>query len=130
MTTIKNLSAFERQYLETALWASTDDECRPLDQNYTIRDIAPGSLADMRDECRTFRAEMEKVLGGLPLHHTDWERAAHDFWCSRNRTGAGFDDGDYDDIPIEGLGERLHELAKSFGERYLIVGDDGQIHQG
>ncbi len=84
----------------------------------------------MLDECRTFRKEMEKILGESVLHHAEWERAAHDFWCSRNRHGAGFNDGDWEDQEIENLGKRLHELAKSFGERYLIVGDDGQIHQG
>ena len=48
-----------------------------------------------------------------------------DFWLTRNRHGSGFWD--------RGLGEagdKLTELAHSFGEVYTYIGDDGKIHFG
>jgi hypothetical protein len=49
---------------------------------------------------------------------------AHDFWLTRNHHGAGFWDGDYP----EPLGKQLTELAHSYGECELYVGDDSKIY--
>jgi hypothetical protein len=35
------MSSFLRQYLETALWSSSDDDDTPLDKNYGVEDFAP-----------------------------------------------------------------------------------------
>ena len=54
----------------------------------------------------------------------DMEQVAHDFWLTRNRHGAGFWDGDYE----EEAGKKLTEIAHSFGEVHPYVGDDGKIY--
>lgn len=61
---------------------------------------------------------------GALLDNYDYEIAMHDFWLTRNRHGAGFWDGDYEKAD----GEKLTELAHSFGEINLYVGDDGKIY--
>lgn len=110
-----------RQYLETALWASTGDdgvdgvETYPLDERH--------SVSDFTDEA-THRAKHDysKFLGKLSPaaraeiedddRHTD---AAHDLFLTRNGHGAGFWDGDWEH------GDELTEAAKSLGEQYVEV---------
>ena len=49
---------------------------------------------------------------------------AHDFWLTRNRHGAGFWDGDYP----EPEATQLTDLAHTFGECHLYVGDDNKLY--
>lgn len=129
------IDAFVRQYVETALWSSTDNADdsggEPLDKNYTIDDLAPETLEAMIADCDKFRHENANDIGAViakvgpyghkPIDETD---VAHDFWLTRNRHGCGFWDGNYP----EPFGERLTEASKKFGEVSLYVGDDGKIH--
>jgi hypothetical protein len=57
-------------------------------------------------------------------HETDDSTAGHDFWLTRNRHGAGFWDGDY---PKE-MGTTLTDLAHTFGECWIYVGDDSLLY--
>jgi hypothetical protein len=117
------LDAFTRAFFECALWStcdeSRDDGGDPLDEKYTIEDIAPQCIAVLAAECVTFQRENAADL----LTAKDAEHAGHDFWLTRNGHGAGFWDGDY---PQE-AGDRLTDASKAFGEVNLYVGDDGQI---
>lgn len=121
------LTSFARQYIDSALWSSTDnaDESggRPLDDNYSINDIAPATLARMKRDAAAFLRDNADDIG---YGAKDRERAAHDFWLSRNGHGTGF----WDNEDVYGVAEarRLHSAAKSFGEYDLYVGDDGMIH--
>lgn len=117
---------FTRQYLETALWSCTDESREdggdPMDDNYGVDDISPATVAWAVADCDRFR----ELAGNLLDEHDDPNRAAHDFWLTRNGHGAGFWDGDW---PINGdtltamLGWRT-----DFGEVHLLVGDDGLIY--
>jgi hypothetical protein len=116
------LDKFTRQYIETALWSSTDESDEsggePLDANYSASDIAPETVAEMAADCADFQEKYATLLDESGL---DSERAGHDFWLSRNGHGSGFfDEGD-------GL-EKLQEAAESYGEYHLYVGDDGLIY--
>jgi hypothetical protein len=117
------VDSFVRQYLETALWSSTDESRDeggdPLDDNYTIADIAPESVERAVKDCEAFRRDNAADLAGI-----DDESAGHDFWLTRNRHGAGFWDRGYPD----GLGKRLTDSAHAFGEVHPMLGDDGRIH--
>ncbi len=119
------LDSFTRQYMETALWSSTDesrdDGGDPLDKNYSIDDIAPETRAKMIADCADFQERFGDVIvaGGA-----DFERAGHDFWLTRNGHGAGFWDGDWP----EPQATELTNASKEYGEFYLYVGDDGEIH--
>lgn len=105
------------QYLTTALWSSTDFDGEPLDSEYTIYDI---NQEDVQEAAADLKSFTEKIDGLVTNHDPD--RVAHDFWLTRNGHGAGFWDGDYVN------GDKLTEIAKSFGEITPYIGDDGMIY--
>jgi hypothetical protein len=121
-----DLESFLDQYIETALWSSTDRRGNPLDHKYTSDDIHPDTLAKMRADCQAF---LDHPNGGrlieiaeqlqedgkyvCPTQDRDVASyAAHDFWLTRNGHGAGF--FETNDWP-KGMGDALQELAESFG---------------
>lgn len=121
-----DIDTFLAAYIECALWStsgtSPGDECgpQPLDANYGPEDIAPDTLAAMREDCARFiaanKADLE-ATGATP------EQCGHDFWLTRERHGAGFWDRGYGAV-----GERLTSASNAYGEFCLYVGDDGLIH--
>ena len=120
---METLSKFVRQYLETALWSTHDnaDESggEPLDKNYTITDFAPEAIAKAIEDCRNFCA-----LAGADLESVgDDKQNGHDFWLTRNGHGCGFWDRGYGDA-----GDRLSEVARTFGNCDAYLGDDGSIY--
>lgn len=113
---------FFEGYRDCALWASTDDEGKPLDSEFTVDDLSPGAIQTMRQDCAAFiRANRED----LRASELSPERAGHDFWLTRNGHGAGFWDEGLGD-----LGRELTKASKPYGEAYLYAGDDGQVHHG
>jgi hypothetical protein len=104
------------------LWSSVnqsdDDNGEPFDLDYSIEDIDQDSLHKMRKDCDAF---IEKC--GALLDDIDDAQAGHDFWLTRNRHGAGFWDRGLGD-----LGDKLTDIAHSFGEKDLYIGDDDKIH--
>ena len=121
--TYDDFDDFVRAYIDAALWSTNDESTPaggvPLDQNYGPGDIAPDTLRQMLADCIRFRAENAHDL----RDHDDEEQAGRDFWLTREGHGTGFWDRD-----LGGLGDRLAEAARHFGEFGLIVGDDGMIH--
>jgi len=107
--------SFTTAYMEAALWSSTDDSDIPLDQQYSLADIAEDTRERMVADCSRFQAEAV-----IAPHYKE---AGHDFWLTRNGHGAGFWDGDWPDS-----GEELTRISHSFGTYELYVGDDGKIH--
>jgi hypothetical protein len=115
------MDTFTRDYIDCALWASTDEEGEPLDGLYTVDDLSPETLAQMVADCADFQASFGQYFEGREGN------AGHDFWLTRNRHGAGFWDrgqGFYSD----GAGKHLTEMSHAYGEYTLYVGDDGLIH--
>jgi hypothetical protein len=129
-------------YVRTALWSTNDESTEsggnPLDDNYTIDDLAPETLVAMESDLDKFFTFLERSLDGdrslldVALDYADTVakdfdaegRIAHDFWLTRCGHGAGFWDGDYGHI-----GGRLTKAAEAFGNVDLYVGDDGLIYQ-
>lgn len=111
-------------YVETALWSSVDDDGNPLDRKFSIDDIDEKALEKMQRDIDAFIEKAGPLLDDRYLENEHDSRIMHDFWLTRNRHGAGFWDGDYE----ERLGERLTEISRSFGECDLYVGDDGKIY--
>lgn len=116
------MDKFTTAYIEAALWSSTDNSDdsggRPLDDNYGIKDIAPETLSSIVEDCKVFQKAHADDIGG------NVEQAGHDFWLTRNRHGAGFWDGDWND----NVGAKLTEASHAFGSVNLYVGDDGLIY--
>ena len=123
---LNSLDAFTRQYLETALWAETDEldpnGGDPLDNIFGIDDIDDASVQEAIKECAEFQEKAAEILSRY-----DESTAGHDFWLTRNGHGAGFWDGDY--TAQEDDGDKLTEIAKSMGERsiYVVVYNTDQI---
>lgn len=120
-----------RQYVETMLWSSNDwddmDECdnpRPMDENYSLEDLAPETIKRCQDDCLAFEELAQNILTDEEWGDLEDEDLGHDFWLTRNRHGAGFWDGDY---PKE-VGSLLTDISHSFPEVSPYVGDDGRIY--
>lgn len=113
---------FTRAYIEAALWSTMDNADNqgdePLAANYSISAIAPDAMASIVEDCRMFQHGNAADIG------SEFERAGHDFWLTRNHHGAGFWDGDW---PHD-TGDRLTAASHAFGEFDLYVGDDGLIY--
>jgi hypothetical protein len=100
-------------YLETALW--TEEE-----------EIGPASISDISDESRekanqdvlTFMSKAGSLINAL-----EPSQIGHDLWLTRNGHGTGFWDRGLDEV-----GDKLTEIAKEMGSKYLYRGDDGKIY--
>ncbi len=122
-----NKDLFLRGYIEAALWSSTDEEGRPLDDSADANDLSPECALAMRSVCEDFidgnaddlALYCEKMYGnGFSAE----EKAGHDFWLTRNRHGAGFWDRGLGE-----LGDRLSDAAKVYGGVDLYYSDE-MIH--
>ena len=100
------IDAFTRAYITAMLWSTTDETDEsggvPMDQNYTIDDIAPESLRGIAQDCDKFQKLAKPLLVAAykrPGYHgndgsSPEEMAGHDFWLTRVGHGAGFWDRD------------------------------------
>lgn len=123
-----NLDTFLAAYIESALWSSYDDDSNPLEDNFSHDDIAPETLAGMREDCEKFIADNAEDLRAYAeqIPYGDWtaeDLAGHDFWLTRNHHGSGFWD-----LGLGDLGDRLTEAAHAFPQCDLYAGDDGRIY--
>ena len=114
------------QYLETMLWASTDESDdsggEPLDRNYCLADVHRSAVTDAIADCASFLDKC-KAAGIDDFDGNGLETVGHDLWLTRNGHGAGFWDGDY---PTHG--DALTDLAQGMGARNAYVGDDNRIY--
>lgn len=106
------------QYLETALWSSIDENEEPYDINYSIDDFSEEAIKQATKDCDDFFD-----LAGDLVADIEMSDIGHDFWLTRNRHGAGFWDRGLGEI-----GEKLTDIAHSFGSSDVYLGDDGKLH--
>jgi hypothetical protein len=108
-------------YLEALLFAESDGE-DPLDKNYSIDDLSSELVEKSKKDIEKFVKTVEKE--GVDLGNYNPEQIGHDLLLTRNRHGAGFLDGDYEE-PDESI---FDKAAKSLREVQPYVGDDGKIY--
>lgn len=109
-------------YITAALWSSTDEAGRPLEDNYGPDDIDQASVDKAITEVNDFVKGNEKDLVDAQNFITE-AQLGHDFWLTREGHGSGFwDEG------MGELGDRLTKAAKIYGEGNIYVGDDGKLH--
>jgi len=119
-----SLDAFERAFLECALWSSTDNADdsggEPLDRNYTIADFEESALRSLLADCASFREMNAELLAQAG----DDEQNGHDFWLTRNGHGAGFWGRGYGPI-----GDELSKASKVYGGVDLMANpSDGKVY--
>jgi hypothetical protein len=124
------LDSFALSYVETMCWSSADENGTNFDSSeYMDTEFADETIARIKQDCAKFRAQSDPLFDCFNEQSDDYPvnpsqyHVAHDFWLTRNRHGAGFWDGDYP----EPLATKLTDLAHSFGEQNLYVGDDGKF---
>jgi hypothetical protein len=107
-------------YLETAIWAETDDDGEPLDKKYDISYFSEEFIQTSRDAVTSFLNRAAPLLANVD----NMDAVGIDFWLTRNKHGTGFWAGDYPKSVEAGL----TELAESYGEVNIYVGDDGLLY--
>lgn len=116
------LDEFTLAYFECALWSTYDQSNEaggnPLSTNYDLRHCARETLQQGKTDCDAFRSDAGELLSTL-----EDALAGHDFWLTRNRHGAGFWDRG-----LGRIGDRLTDLAHSYKEIDLYVGDDTRLY--
>ena len=106
-------------YLACALWASSDEDGRPLNGMATIDDISEASKEFARKECAAFLAENAELLDASEL---DEDQIGHDLWLTRNGHGTGFWDRNLNEV-----GYKLTKKAEALGECWAYIGDNGEV---
>ena len=106
-------------YLECALWSTLTRSGANMGDIYNLSDISNETI----EQCELDLEEFFELAGDL-LTDLDLHQVAQDFWLTRNRHGAGFWDGDYDEY----VGKQLTELAHTFGSIDLYEGYDELLY--
>jgi hypothetical protein len=117
-------------YLEAALWATNADHLDPegsgaagsLDDHFSIDDIAPEALVQVREDVTAFCQDNARDLSAVALSgHLG--RVGFLFFLNRNGHGSGFwDEGNAPAFT------RLSDAAKAYGSQDFYAGDDGKVH--
>ena len=119
-----DLEVMVSSYTAAALWISRDDRNdKNLDESGY--ELAEEAAAHFRSNCEEFLEKAGDLLALADEKGYGIETAGYDFWMAHNGHGADFRDRDLGD-----LGEKLAEVAKTFSEDYLYIGDDDLIHSG
>jgi hypothetical protein len=117
---MNNTEIFTNAYIECMLWAdSPEDMIGTLDAS----NIDSESLETIKQDCISFLNLAEKLIQTEPnsFEGSPYAQAGHDFWLTRNRHGAGFWDGKWQN------GDDLTYIAQQFKEKWLQV-DNGIIY--
>lgn len=107
----KSLEAFLSAYIEAALFTSYHYN-EPMNENYGRDDLHPDTLESFTNDCTKF---LQHELAVFDTKEAS--QAGHDFWLTRNRHGAGFWDGDWNNPQADAFTKLSHE----FGECYLYI---------
>lgn len=122
------LNVFVESYIETALWASTDEQDQPLDKRFNAGHLSEDDWFHVVSQCADFltRPEVRECMKAYPWDADAYKQAGHDFFLTRNGHGAGFRDGQWDGWGNHGesFGNALAEAAKATGESNLMVYED------
>jgi hypothetical protein len=84
-------------------------------------DIYPDSLIKAHHECSEFQQKARALLSQAYGRDYDATQAGRDFWFTRCGHGVGF--WDRDQLKADDLGDKLTEIAESFGNRDASFGE-------
>lgn len=139
------MNAVLLQYLETILWVETDPNGGPLDRSYDYTWFSKESVARAQREITDFFERVDEAILVIDdmaeeasvdrdsyefvkeyVGEFDDTDVARDFWLTRNETGTTF--RDRPEKYGARLAKALTNLAHNAGKRYVMVGDDGELH--
>lgn len=107
------LDKMTMSYLETGLWSTADYDSGDdsgndmLDASYGTSDISDKFKRKAQEECEEFYEKISHLLSDEDRDNS-LEHLGHDFWLTRNRHGAGFWDGDYEN------GDEITKIVNKF----------------
>jgi len=121
---IPNTDDIVRSYLDAMLWAEMDDTDTPLEDTFSVQDVGEQVRSAALADVRRFLAYpgVEDALREVPLASDGSDLVGHLLYLTQAHHGTGFWDRDLGEP-----GEILTEAARSLGERYWTVGDDGSL---
>lgn len=128
--TIADLDTFTQAYLEAA-WFTEEDRLKEeatesgLDPDQHDFEWSQEALETAKKDCDAFRTDRTVELLDEAGAKDD-EQNGHDFWYTRNHHGVGFWDRGYEDE----YADALTNISQAFGEKYVYLGDDGEIYFG
>jgi len=116
---------FINGYFAAMIW--TEQEMLREDDDFDfdgIEQLAPSALESSVNDCIAFMKICVGALHDVINNHYTWDHAGHDFWLTRNHHGTGFWD--------RGLthGKQLTDVAHTFPEVSVYLGDDGLLYLG
>lgn len=117
----KDIQLMLDAYIETALWASVDENGDPLDKRFTREDLVSTAIEQMRKDCEAFYNDNKETLLKA---NSDFSQHGHDFWLTHNGHGVGFWDRGY----RKEISNALTKAAYAYGDAYLYVGDDNNLY--
>ena len=119
-----DMEAFVRSYLLTILWSEVDENGEQLSKNHGSEDFANETVRKATGDCENFiKDHFELVIPAMQQTGNDEDRLGLHFWLTRQHSGAGFYDGDW-----EPFGNQLTAAARRFDEENVFVDDDGLIY--
>ena len=77
-------------------------------------------------ECDVFMSKAQAVLNEAYETGYTETQAGRDFWFTRCGHGVGY--WDRKELELNNIGERLSAFARSCGESYAYLGDDGLVY--
>lgn len=108
-------------YIEAMFFTEGDSELKDSDSS----DLAPETMTRIIEDCFSFYVTAEKFFDDLPDDY-DYYGMGSDFWFTRNGHGVGF--WDRLELKENGLGDKLSEVSREFGNIDAYIGDDGLIY--
>lgn len=105
-------AAWDTEDTQHDLEEGSMDGTLPCDAGFA--DLHPDTLAQIHTDCSTFERKASKWLSMAYTRDYSRERAGHDFWLTRNGHGAGF--WDRSELEADGVGRKLTDIAKTYGE--------------
>jgi hypothetical protein len=129
-TTETFLNTFVDAYLVTARWSSGEDDPGDLDKYEWSEQAREQAKKDCQGFIDKVKAAFDNETADAILNkECEGLLAPHDFWLTRVGHGAGFWDGDWEDLDEDG--KKLTEISKTFNEHtYVYKGDDDLLYFG
>ncbi|MEI9553724.1 hypothetical protein [Enterobacter hormaechei] len=127
MTTfnVLHLNAFIAGYIEAMFFAesATDSDGEEI-ESLAGYELSAEAVDAARLDCARFMDVAPLLLKGAMLAGVDYDhtQAGRDLWFSRQGHGVGFWDRG-----LGAIGDKLHDVAQTFGSKNLFINDAGFI---